>query len=151
MNLYYKAYIASNPEKIWSILTKPEISSKVYYGASVHSDWTVGSAIRYIGPGRDGENTLHIQGEVLAFDPLKKLSHTTLVGNAYQADVKAYASVVTYELEDAGFATCLTIRHEDWQPEDPSYANTKENWWLLLSNIKTLAETGSPLNIGLHE
>ncbi|WP_432666956.1 SRPBCC domain-containing protein [Wukongibacter baidiensis] len=151
MKLEYHFYIASTLDSIWSILTTPEGSSKIFYGAKVKSTFKKGEPIEYIGPGRDGENTLHIQGLIKETIINKKLSHTSSVGAVYREGVEKFTSTITYELEDLGDFIKLTVTHDEWDEKDPSYENTKQNWWLMLSNIKTLAETGEPLNIGLHE
>lgn len=151
MKLVYHFYIASTVENIWSILTTPDGSSKIFYGAKVKSTFKEGASIEYIGPGRDGESTLHIQGVVKEIVINKKLSHTIIVGEVYRDGDKEYTSTVTYEIEKFDKFTKLTVVHDDWDENDPSYENTKQNWWLMLSNIKTLAETGQPLDIGMHE
>lgn len=151
MKLEYHFYIASTIDNVWSILTSPEGSSKIFYGAKVKSTFKKGDPIEYIGPGKDGENTLHIQGVIKETIINKKLSHTYSVGDAYREGDKKFVSTITYELEDLGSFIKLTVIHDDWNENDQSYENTKQNWWLMLSNIKTLAETGEPLNIGLHE
>lgn len=151
MKLTYKAYIAASPELLWNILTAADESAKIFYGASVHSTFEVQTGIQYIGPGRNGDKTIHIEGVIRAFTPMQLLAHTVIVGDVYRNGAQPFESEITYTLEDVGFATKLTITHDGWQSDDPSYENTKENWWLMLSNIKTLAETGKPLKIGLHE
>ncbi|WP_105615630.1 SRPBCC domain-containing protein [Vallitalea okinawensis] len=151
MKLVYHFYIASSLENIWSILTTPEGSSKIFYGAEVHSTFKKGDSIQYIGPGRDGDNTLHIQGIIEDVKVNEKLKHTFIVGDAYRDNGNRFSSTITYELKPSEHFVKLIVIHDDWDEGDPAYENTKENWWLMLSNIKTLAETGKPLNIGLHE
>lgn len=151
MKLVYHFYIASTIDRIWSILTIPKESEKIFYGAKVRSSFEEGASIEYIGPGRDGENTLHIKGIVKDVIVNRKLTHTFIVGEAYKDGGKEFTSTLTYEIEDLGKFLRLTVVHDDWDDNDPAYENTKQNWWLMLSNIKTLAETGEPLDVGLHE
>jgi len=151
MNLEYIFYIHASTENVWSILTQPEKTSAIFYGAKVSSTFEVGQNIQYLGPGRDGEKTLHMYGKVLEYIPLNKLVHTIQVGEVYRNGTRPFTSRVSYALEDCGFAVKLTVRQDQWHKDDPSYQATKEGWWLMLSNIKSLAETGIPLNIGHHQ
>lgn len=150
MDLNYTFYIKATPEKLWHIITTPEGTQAIFYGAKIESSFQMGSPVQYIGPGRDGENTIHIYGKVLEFDPNIKFSLTSIVGDVYRGDSSEYASRITYTLKDMGQYSRLDVRHDQWKSEDPSYENTKNNWWLMLSNIKSLAETGTPLDIGVH-
>lgn len=150
MNLQYTFYIKASPERIWTIIAGKE-TKKIFFGAEIISTYTKGEPLKYIGLGRDGNNTLHIYGQVLEYSENKLFSHTSIVGKVYRGDLPEYESVITYTLEDMTFATKLTVDHTDWDKNDPSYENTKNNWWLMLSNIKTLAETGEALDIGQHE
>ena len=150
MNLQYTFYIKATPERIWSIITGKETKA-IFHGAEIKSSFEVNEPLQYIGPGRDGEETLHIYGIVLDYIKNKRFSHTSIVGKVYKGEQPEYESTITYELEDLKFATKLTVSHSNWNENDPSYENTKNNWWLMLSNIKTLAETNQALEIGLHE
>lgn len=150
MNLYFTFYIRASLDTIWQIITGPQ-SKDIFYGAEIQSKFEINSTVEYIGPGRNGESTRHIYGKVLDYQENKLFKMTSNVGEVYRPGLPAYESIITYKLEDLGFAVKLDIIHEGWHKEDPSYDNTKNNWWLMLSNIKTLAETGKPLVIGLHE
>lgn len=150
MNLQYISFIKATPERVWKILTGPE-TRKIFYGAQLISTFEVGSSIAYIGPGRNGDQTQHIYGRLLEYKENEIFSHTSNVGDVYRNSRPAYESIITYQLEFTAFATKLTVDHTHWHEDDPSYENTKANWWLMISNIKTLAETGEALAIGTHE
>jgi hypothetical protein len=51
-------------------------------------------------------------------------------------------------LETVGNCTKLTLVNDQWPEEHPSYENTKESWPMILSSIKTYAETGKTLDFG---
>jgi uncharacterized protein YndB with AHSA1/START domain len=84
MKLSYTFYIQSSAEDIWSILTTPEGTEKIFYGAKVVSTFKVGDAIAYVGPGRDGDATRHIEGKILEVIPMQLLAHTYCVGESYR-------------------------------------------------------------------
>lgn len=150
MNLEYIFYINATPEKIWSIITGPQ-SSQIFYGAEIESSFEINSDVKYVGPGRDGDKTLHIYGKVLDYKPLEVFKMTSHVGQVYRGDNPSYTSVIEYKLIPFKNYTGLKVTHSNWDPKDPSYENTKENWWLMLSNIKSLAETNQPLILDPHQ
>ena len=60
----YVVYIKATPERIWDALTQSEFTQQYFYGSTVESDWTAGSAyVRQI----NGETA--IVGEVLEAIP----------------------------------------------------------------------------------
>ena len=95
--IMYTIYIASTPGKVWQALTSAEFSTKYFFGNSVEVDLRVGGA--YIVRTPDG--ALHISGEVIACDPLKRLTVTFNV-NWPQLVEKLGPTLVTYEIEPAG-------------------------------------------------
>jgi uncharacterized protein YndB with AHSA1/START domain len=68
----YTIYIAATPERVWDALTSAEFSRKYFFGNAVEIDLKVGGA--YIVRAPDG--AVHISGEVIECDPLRKLSVT---------------------------------------------------------------------------
>ncbi|WP_379214467.1 hypothetical protein [Paenibacillus sp. GCM10012303] len=55
---------------------------------------------------------------------------------------------ITMTLEPVGDCTKLVLVNDQWTLNHPSQAKTPESWPVVLSNIKTLAETGKTLNLG---
>ncbi len=148
MDLKYEFYINAGPEQVWQTLVSPDETKKIYYGSQIQSTFEVGSSLKYVGPGISGDETVHIQGAVLAFLPYKKFSHTCKVGEAYGSDRAKFESRVTYNLVPVGESTELMLTHDRWMKGDPAYKETKKGWWMILSAIKTLVETGKLLNLG---
>ena len=67
----YVTYIETTPEKLWQALTLSEFSRRYWWNTSVVSDWKVGSPFALV---MDGTTT--DVGEVLEFDPPRRLSYT---------------------------------------------------------------------------
>lgn len=143
--LRYQLYIGASPDEVWDCLIAPEKVKQIYYGSVIHSSFKVGELLEYIGPGADGEKTLHVYGTLLAFVPGKTLSFVHQVGPSYLQERINYESRITWLLEPAGSCTKLTLIHDEWHPDDPSYAASDEAWVMIMSNTKTLAETGRTL------
>jgi hypothetical protein len=38
--------------------------------------------------------------------------------------------------------------NDEWTENHPSFQNAESSWWMILSNIKSVAETGNTLDFG---
>jgi uncharacterized protein YndB with AHSA1/START domain len=146
--LKYELYIGGSPEQVWDVLVSPENVRKIYYGSIIESTFEIGSPIQYVGPGPDGNITVHVYGTVLEYIPNKVLSITHLVGESFRTDEKEYESRITFTLESVGESTKLILVHDQWSEDDPSYEGSSNIWPIILSNSKTLVETGKTLHLG---
>jgi len=150
MDMQFEIYIAGTPERIWKALVSPEDTAKIFYGAELRSTFQVGAPFEYVGPGPDGKPVVHIFGKVLAFEPNRKFSHSCKVGEAWGADRAKFESRVTYRIEPVPNCTKLTVVHDQWMEGDPAYKGSLTGWPAVLSSIKTLVETGKPLDMPMH-
>jgi uncharacterized protein YndB with AHSA1/START domain len=137
----YTIYIASTPEKVWDALTSAESSRKYFFGNAVEVDLRVGGA--YVVRTPDG--ALHISGEVIECQPLKRLTVTFNVNWPGLVE-KLGPTLVTYEIEQAGDAVRLTmIEAHDRPLSDDILEGGRQGWPAILSSLKSLLETGQPL------
>lgn len=148
MELTYEFYIACDPEKIWQILVSQEGTKQTLFGSVIRSSFREGDRIEYVGPGEDGDETVHIYGQILAFEPNRTFRFTEHPGPSYHKNHAELETRITYTLEKVGTCTKLTLVHDRWPQNHPSYEDTKKTWWMVLSNVKTLAETGRTIDIG---
>jgi uncharacterized protein YndB with AHSA1/START domain len=147
--LKYVFYIAGTPEEVWKALISPEGTKQIYYGSVIQSTFQVGASLEYVGPGADGPETIHVYGNVLEYKPNQVLRFTHFVGKSYtKDDVEDYESRISYLLEPVGACTKLTLIHDHWHEGDPHYEGSDTAWWMILSNTKTLVETGKTLDLG---
>jgi uncharacterized protein YndB with AHSA1/START domain len=134
--------IKASPEEIWAALTSPEISPAYYFGFEAHYDLTPGAGYRYVSGGHEV-----ITGRLIDVVEGTRLS-MTFVGTWAPDVAELPESTVTYELGDAAMSipgiTALTLTHEGL-PDTDSAHNVERGWVLILSGLKTLLETGSPL------
>ena len=70
--IVYTIYIASTPEKVWEALTTGEFSRQYFSGNTVEVDLKLGGAFIVRTPG----GALHISGEVIECEPLRRLTVT---------------------------------------------------------------------------
>lgn len=146
--LKYQIYIDASPEKVWDVLISPEGTRNTVFGSVIQSTFDIGAPIAYVGPGNAGDETVHVYGRVLAFEPNKTLSYTEHPGPSYRDNHEELETRVTITLEPAGSCTKLTLINDEWPDNHPSRANTEEGWPVILSCIKTYAETGKTLALG---
>jgi uncharacterized protein YndB with AHSA1/START domain len=141
--IVYAIYIASTPEKVWQALTSAEFSRKYFFDNAVEVDQKVGGT--YIVRTPDG--ALHISGEVIEYDPPRKLTVTFNVSWPALVE-KLGPTLVTYEIEQAGDAVKLTLlQSHDREISDDILEGGRQGWPAILSSLKSLLETGEAMSI----
>jgi uncharacterized protein YndB with AHSA1/START domain len=134
----YTIYIASTPEQVWEALTSAEFSKQYFFGNAVEVEPRLGGAFIV----RTPDGALHISGEVLAYDPPRKLAVTFNV-NWPELIEKLGPTLVTYDIEPAGDAVRLTMSEGHDRPlSDDILAGGRSGWPAILSGLKSLLETG---------
>ncbi len=148
----YTTYIRTTPERLWQGLTDPAFTRR-YWGVAFESDWKVGSTVTYRF-GEDGVTVADPAQVVLESEPYRRLSytwHTFTPGWAaaygfsdeYLAKISAERrSKVTFDLESEGEIVKLTVRHDDLEPDSLVLEGVSRGWPRILSDLKTLLETG---------
>ena len=134
----YEVYIAAAPERVWAALTESELTKQYYYGNSVESDWTPGSSMVY----RNPDGTESIQCEVIEADPPRRLVHTFFFPGTEESPSRC-----TWTIEERGAATLLTLVHDRFDGETSTFKSVAHGWVPILSGLKTLLETGRPIEI----
>ncbi len=138
----YDVFIKATPEQIWEAITRPEFSSRFFYGTHVEADLVPGGAFRYYSPDR---SSIMNDGTVLESDPPRRLvtTRTTLWSPELAAEPPTR---VTWEIEPQPGGFCrLTVIHDELD-DSPKTAAAHGGWMLVLSGLKTLLETGEPLS-----
>ncbi len=136
--LDYQVYIRTTPDKLWEAITKPENTRQYFYGLAVKSDWKTGSSVQHQSP--DGQAVL--DGKVIEVNRGKKL-----VTTFSQAGFQDRPTRVTWDIQAMGEVCLLTLIHDDFDGESQTYNSVRTGWNPVLSGLKTLLETGKPLNI----
>ncbi|HZU77622.1 MAG TPA: SRPBCC domain-containing protein [Dehalococcoidia bacterium] len=138
----YQVFIKASPERIWEAITTPEFTALYFYGAQVESDLRVGSPFVYHTADRAA---VMVDGDVLESDPPRRLVHTWRM--LYNPELAAEPhSRVTWEIEpQEGGVSKLTVIHDGFERENSTFREVAGGWMLVLSGLKTLLETGRPL------
>lgn len=154
----YITYIETTPEKLWQALTEPAFIDRYFENTGPTSDWKVGSAIHWK-TDPDGEHR-DLDQVVLVSDPPRRLSYTWHTYQPEHAEmfgwsdeqfaelVKEKRSKVTFEIEPVGDGTVkLAVTHDDFEPDSEMLKGVSQGWPMILSNLKSLLETGNTLTL----
>ena len=137
----YVTYIETTPEKLWQALTDGEFTERYWFGVRLRSDWKVGSTFEMV----HGDGKVSDAGKVVEYDPPRRLAYTFVnLSEEYRADVPALA---TFELEPCGNLVKLTLTHAGFAKESKMLPAISKGWPAILSNLKSMLETGQPLEI----
>ena len=135
----YQVFIKASPERIWEAITTPEFTAQYFHGGriDVRPD-------RAVSLGPNGE--VRRDDEVFEYDPPRRLVHAWQ--SLYDPELAAEEpSRVSWEIEpqEGGFAK-LTVIHDRLEGAPKTAASVSgDGWMLVLSGLKTLLETGKPL------
>jgi uncharacterized protein YndB with AHSA1/START domain len=133
----YVTYIRTTREKVWSALTEPRIIRQYRFDSAIESDWKKGSTWKISGPDRG----LMDSGQILEIDPARRV--VMRWQNEWKPEFKAEGpSRCTIDLEPVDSAVKLTITHEIDRPESKFIAAVAVGWPMVISNLKSLLETG---------
>jgi uncharacterized protein YndB with AHSA1/START domain len=137
----YVTFIRTTPERLWSALTTTDFIRKYWFGMTCESGWQAGSPWRL--SFEDGR--IADQGEILEADPPRRL--VIKWHNEWKPEMKAEGeSRCTFELEpvpDLGVsAVKLSVTHAMERPESKFIQAVAGGWPSILSNLKSLLETG---------
>lgn len=133
----YVTFIRTTPEQLWSALTQPDFTKQYWFGMHHETDWKVGSSWQLILP--DGR--VADAGEIVEIDPPRRL--VLRWRNEFKPELKSegYSRCVV-ELEPLDGAVKLTITHSMDRAESKFIGAVSGGWPRILSNVKSLLETG---------
>ncbi len=141
----YVTYIRTTPEKLWRALIDPEFTRRFWVETWQESGWTPGASWRVL----VHDNRLLHTGEVLEIEPHRRLV-LSWRPETFPEIRHEGASRVSYELEPVGDAVKLTFIQENDTPDSKTVRMASEGWPLILASLKSLLETGEPLDATRH-
>jgi uncharacterized protein YndB with AHSA1/START domain len=135
----YVTYIRTTPERLWSALTDDgEFMKQYWFGTRCDSDWTPGSSWTHV----SGDGQLLDAGEIAEAEPPRRL--VIRWQNENKPDLKVEgASRCAMEVEPSGSAVRLSITHTIERDCSRLIAAVSGGWPKVISNLKSLLETGS--------
>ena len=137
----YVTYIETTPQKLWHALTDGNFTERYWFGARLRSDWMVGSSFEMV----RSDGTVSDAGKVVEYDPPRRLAYTFVnLSDKYRNEFPALA---TFVLEPHGKLVKLTLTHEGFAEGSKFFKGISGGWPAILSNLKSLLETGRTLDI----
>jgi uncharacterized protein YndB with AHSA1/START domain len=134
----YVTFIRATPAKVWEALTDPQFIRQYWFGVAIECGWKKGAPWKMVLP--DGRTS--DVGEILEIDPPRRM--VIRWQNEWKPELKAEGpSRCTIELEPTSGAVQLTITHEIERPESKLITAVSGGWPKVISNLKSLLETGS--------
>ncbi|HUA48459.1 MAG TPA: metalloregulator ArsR/SmtB family transcription factor [Solirubrobacteraceae bacterium] len=153
----YTTFIRSTPERLWQALTDPAFTER-YWGVAFDSDWKPGSSITLRQWGLAIADPDQV---VLESEPYRRLAYTwqtfTPEWQEQAAERVGFPrefleriateprSKVAFEIDDLGEFVKLTVIHDGFEPGSEVLETISQGWPHILSNLKTLLETGDTL------
>src|ERR1700674_3231858 len=134
----YVTYIRTTQDMLWSALTGIEFMKQYWFGTRCESQGTAGSSWKMVSP----DGTITDAGEIVEAEPPRRLVIRWQHQN--KSELKAEGeSQCTMELEPSGTAVKLSITHTIEREPSKFIAAVSGGWPKIISNLKSLLETGS--------
>ena len=137
----YISYIETTPEKLWEALTNSEFTTRYWWDTQLISDWKVGSPIALVLKGKTTD-----VGEIVEADRPRRLAYT-FHHILNERALKERPSRVTFVLEPFGHLVKLSLTHEGFAGDSVVHDGISKGWPAIMSSLKSLLETGKPLDI----
>jgi uncharacterized protein YndB with AHSA1/START domain len=133
----YVTFIRTSPEKLWTALTDPNFMKAYWFDMHQDTTWQPGAPWRLVfSDGRVAD-----AGEILEVQPLKRI--VIRWRNEWKPEMKAEGDAFcTMEIEPLQGAVKLTVTHSMEKPGSKLIEAVSGGWPRILSNLKSLLETG---------
>jgi DNA-binding transcriptional ArsR family regulator/uncharacterized protein YndB with AHSA1/START domain len=136
----FTTIIQTTPEALWEALTNPR-KMTLYFPYNEVRERDRGAVLEQVG--KDGSPLL--RWTTLHSEPHRRLVRTFEA--LWSPDVASdKPSRVTYEIDQRGTCCVLSVIHEGFERETATFRETGGGWPATLAGIKTLLETGKPLD-----
>lgn len=157
----YRVYIKATPEAIWTAITDPDWTEKYGYGTRNECELRPGGSFRALsneGMLQTGAPEVAIDGEIIEVVPNQKLVQTWKMAMDPEVAAEGF-SRLTYEIAPStDEVSTLTVSHELVNAPKLAVPLAGEmestgaggGWNWVLSDLKTLLETGTALKGGHH-
>ena len=133
----YITYIRTTPERVWQALTDPAILRRYWVGRSQETDWKQGAPWRLLQP----DGTVTDTGEILECAPPHRLAIRWRNELRPELHAEGY-SLCIMEVEAADGGAKLTLTHTIPHEGSRLIEAVSGGWPVILSNLKSLLETG---------
>ena len=137
----YVTYIETTPEQLWEALTDGAFTERYWFGVHLRSDWKIGSAFEMVRT----DGSVSDAGKGVEYDPPRRLAYTFVnLSDTYKGEPPALARFV---IEPFGKLVRLTVTQEGFAEGGKFLDGVTRGWPAILSGLKSLLETGKPLDV----
>jgi uncharacterized protein YndB with AHSA1/START domain len=134
----YVTYIRTTPEMLWTALTSQEFTRQYWLGAELQAEWKAGGSWKIV---RSPDGVMDT-GEITEFEPTRRLAIRWRHERFPEMRDEGW-SLCTMELEPTGAAVKLTVTHSMERENSKFIKAVSGGWPQILSNLKSLLETGT--------
>ena len=139
----YSVYIKAEPDRVWRAITDGDETDRYYYGTRVASDWTAGAPLGYTYP----DGSIAADGSVVEVEPGRRVVMS--FHPRWDPGIEAEGPVrMTWQVEatdDGGSKLTVTSVLKSGSKSAEEFAG---GIVYIVSGLKTLVETGTPLTVG---
>lgn len=130
MNTYntFKGNVTLNakPSEVWDTLTNPQKTKLFMFNCEAHSDWEIGSDIKWKGNFNGYESGE--KGKILKLVKKKHLKYSSIDPNFGIEDVPENYLHITYDLSELNNKTELTMIIENFNNDSERMAHIAKGW-----------------------
>lgn len=129
----YEVLVSAEPAAAWRALTDPGTVKRYYFGTSPRTSWQVGSPIEFV----DEEGDPQIVGEVLEYEPPRRLAHT-FVATWYGASDDQGS--LHWEIEPTDSGCRITLVHRGARGQTREGSETADGSRQIIEGLRQLLE-----------
>ncbi len=133
----YVTFIGTTVERLWEALTTADLEKKYWFGMHREAQWREGAPWKLL----FADGRLADSGEVLEIVPQRRIVVSWRCEWKPELNAEGFARCV-FELEPIDKAVKLTVTHSIERPDSEFIAKVSGGWPRILSNLKSLLETG---------
>ena len=130
--------IDASIDRVWTAITTPNEMKQWFFGVDTEADWRAGGTL--VHRGEYGGKPYIDKGEILEFDPPRRLVHTHWSDVSGLPDAPEHYQVVAWDLTERDDGTELVITERNLPSQDAA-ATSEQGWTSALGALKALLES----------
>ncbi len=135
--------VEADRRTVWEALTTPDLVREYFMGATVTTDWQVGSPITFAGEWKG--QTYEDKGEIVTVEPEKELSFSHWSPLNGKADIPDNYHVIDIVLDEADGGTKVTLTQSNLNggvtaSDRANRDDYEKTWAMMLGGLKETVE-----------
>ena len=125
----------------WEALTSAAFTHAYWAGRHIVSTWKPGASVQLLNP----DGSVDWEGEVVTVTPPRVLSYT-FEAPRVELGATEPPSRVMFDIQPEGAGARLSLIHDGFAPGSKTHDRVSDGWPGILSNLKSLLETGKAVD-----